>query len=542
MDVIKQYLNEIPKVDLKDFNVELNKELALKIAAGSLTSLTAIYLSNVYLSYGYFKERGLKTPQYKFIYGNLKELQKDKNESEVVKEWTKKFGKTYGYYQGHMPVLVTSDLDLIQEVFIKQFNNFSARKKLPLETHEQSKNKSLIRSALGRWKRMRVIMNPTFSGSKLREMGPLIVTCTNRLIDQLTKNSETEINMSNYLKRFTMDSIWNCAFGLDIDLQNDKNENLYFTNSEKIFRESAMPSPIIIFSSLFYELNSIFIILYNLMDKIQCLIFGKETAARIWLHKEIGQLLMRRKLEKIDKRDYMQLLLDSESNDFKPQYDQTDLKDLNNVHLEKKLTTEEIRANLIMFMLAGYETTSTALSYSCFVLATNQIEQQKVRDEVDAYFADSDEKPNTENIKNLPYLENFIKEVLRVYPIARSIRRCVNETTIKGIKMTPGLNVRCDHLTIHFDPEYWGPSDPYDFNPSRHESKRNPLTFLSFGAGPRNCIGMKFALVEMKLALVNLLLNFEILPSENTPKKLELIEGIVRSPKHGVPLKLKTRN
>lgn len=72
--------------------------------------------------------------------------------------------------------------------------------------------------------------------------------------------------------------------------------------------------------------------------------------------------------------------------------------------------------------------------------------------------------------------------------------------------------------------------------------KRNPLAYLSFGAGPRNCVGMKFALLEMKLAIVNLLINFEILPSANTPMKLELIEGLVRSPKNGVPVLFKSRH
>jgi len=64
---------------------------------------------------------------------------------------------------------------------------------------------------------------------------------------------------------------------------------------------------------------------------------------------------------------------------------------------------------------------------------------------------------------------------------------------------------------------------------------------LAFGLGPRNCIGMKFALVEMKLALVNLLLNFEVHPSQNTPKQLDLVEGIVRTQKNGVPVKLLKR-
>ncbi len=73
-------------------------------------------------------------------------------------------------YEGHRPVLITSDLDVMQEVFIKQFNNFSARKKLPLETDDSNPVKSLIRATKSRWKRMRVIMNPTFSSLKLKEV------------------------------------------------------------------------------------------------------------------------------------------------------------------------------------------------------------------------------------------------------------------------------------------------------------------------------------------------------------------------------------
>ena len=97
MDVIKRYMNEVPKFDLNKIkDIELNKDLALKIAAGSVTSLTALYIGHIYSSFGYFKERGIKTPKYSYIFGNLKELQKNTNESEVVKEWTKEFGKTYG--------------------------------------------------------------------------------------------------------------------------------------------------------------------------------------------------------------------------------------------------------------------------------------------------------------------------------------------------------------------------------------------------------------------------------------------------------------
>ena len=105
--------------------------------------------------------------------------------------------------------------------------------------------------------------------------------------------------------------------------------------------------------------------------------------------------------------------------------------------------------------------------------------------------------------------------------------------------MQPGLFIRVDHRTLNFSETYWG-SDAKEFNPMRHEEKRNPLLYLAFGLGPRNCVGMKFALVEMKLALVKLLLKFEFHPTENTPVVLKTYEGIVTQPEE-FPILLKKR-
>ena len=84
----------------------------------------------------------------------------------------------------------------------------------------------------------------------------------------------------------------------------------------------------------------------------------------------------------------MQLLLDAQAAGSQgSNTDHLDLKDLSGVHIQKKLSEDEVKANLITFMLAGYETTSTALQYSTFILATHQDEQQKLRDEIDMFYA-----------------------------------------------------------------------------------------------------------------------------------------------------------
>ena len=140
----------------------------------------------------------------------------------------------------------------------------------------------------------------------------------------------------------------------------------------------------------------------------------------------------------------------------------------------------------------------------------------------------------------------FIKEVLRYYPtvITAVSRRCTKATKIKVINIPEDLTIAVDVLSIHFDADLWGPVDPYVFYPERFSRniKRNPLAFMAFGNGPRNCIGMKFALIELKIALVKLLLNFEIHPTKSTGDKIELIEGVIRSPKNGINIHLKKRN
>jgi len=89
------------------------------------------------------------------------------------------------------------------------------------------------------------------------------------------------------------------------------------------------------------------------------------------------------------------------------------------------------------------------------------------------------------------------------------------------------MEVSIDVLSVHYDAEIWGPIDPNSFNPSRFSSniKRNPAAFLSFGIGPRSCIGMKFALIELKLALINLIQKYQILPGTDFPDELDFIEG-----------------
>ncbi len=88
----------------------------------------------------------------------------------MIRNWTNEYGKVYGYFEGHLPVLVISDLSMVQEILVKQYSNFSARKKQSLDRGEKDHRVSLFMATKTLWKKMRTIMNPTFSTAKIREV------------------------------------------------------------------------------------------------------------------------------------------------------------------------------------------------------------------------------------------------------------------------------------------------------------------------------------------------------------------------------------
>ncbi len=189
-------------------------------------------------------------------------------------------------------------------------------------------------------------------------------------------------------------------------------------------------------------------------------------------------------------------------------------------------------------MIAGYETTSTALSYIAYVLATHPEEQQKLQEHIDTHFDGETEHdmPSYDAISNMDYLDMFIRETLRMYPIAPVVisRQSTEDFHIKGFGTIPaGTGIAVDIYRLHFDPELWGPVDPHTFYPERFATKRHPMAWIPFGAGPRNCVGMRFALIELKMTLVRLLKTYSLVSCDNeTHKDFEkLQEAVVISPK-----------
>jgi thromboxane-A synthase len=124
--------------------------------------------------------------------------------------WTRQYGSIYGLFAGTRPMYVVSDVDFLQEVYIKQFSSFHSRAQPKIFCVESDGKFHLARATAARWRRQRHILNPTFSSAKLKLMSPLVNQCIEAMLNkasQMVDNQDKEINIYELYQRLTMDVI-----------------------------------------------------------------------------------------------------------------------------------------------------------------------------------------------------------------------------------------------------------------------------------------------------------------------------------------------
>uniref|UniRef100_A0A914V422 Cytochrome P450 n=1 Tax=Plectus sambesii TaxID=2011161 RepID=A0A914V422_9BILA len=164
----------------------------------------------------YFKRRGIPGPSPSSVFtGNLKELQKDNAPPLRMVEWEKKYGETYGFYEGGQRTIVTSDLEILHDIFVRKFENFYARKmnvSVPVDPDKDPRVHVFSAHGL-RWKRLRTITNPTFSASKLKAMEPTIQDSIRALMHQLEQKVDEPFDVYPLYQELTLDVIERTALG-----------------------------------------------------------------------------------------------------------------------------------------------------------------------------------------------------------------------------------------------------------------------------------------------------------------------------------------
>ncbi|KAL3877673.1 hypothetical protein ACJMK2_035344 [Sinanodonta woodiana] len=481
-----------------------------------LTVLLLLLLVHVvYRRFTTLRRNGIPGPTPYPLVGILLQFLRSKTGFiEIDNYLFKKYGRVNGYYFGRAMHINVTDVDILKHVLVKDFSNFTDR----TLGDGFAGNPTLVLNGVffkqGQdWKRTRNIMTPTFSGGKLKQMFAELERCANTLAENFLKRSDEgkPVSVKDLFGAFTMDAIACTAFGIQVNSQNEPDDP-FVRHAVPIF----IPRNLI--RRIPFLLAAIIPGVSFLLRVFKIAIFPKESCD---FFSSMGQSLIEdRKKNPTIKMDFLQLLLNAELTENSGD-EQMETKEST-----KRLSTEEINSQAFLFFIAGYETTASLLRYATYVLALHPEIDQRLVQEIREQVGESE--LTYDKLSNLKYMDQFVNETLRFYPpFARFNRHVTNTVTYGPYTFPAGSTVNINAYQIHHDPDYY--EDPDVFDPERFSTERkstiNSITFLPFGCGPRNCIGMRMALVEAKIALVKVLqkVKFVRCPETVVPLRLKLL-------------------
>ncbi|WP_072803419.1 cytochrome P450 [Rhodococcoides yunnanense] len=203
------------------------------------------------------------------------------------------------------------------------------------------------------------------------------------------------------------------------------------------------------------------------------------------------------------------------------------------------LSDDEVRDQVKIFLLAGHDTTATALTFALHLLGRDHNAQNRLREE-SARVAGS-EPPTAADVHALTYTMMVLKETTRLFPSAPYIgRKSSDETDMCGYRIPAGSDLSIAPWVIHHRSDLW--PDPFRFDPDRftpeNEEYRHKLAWFPFGHGPRGCIGQRFAMLESALTLAVLAHNFTF---DTPPGEVAVTTDLVLRPVGEVPCRIEAR-
>ena len=492
----------------------------------SVFILWSVYTRYIKPYYIVKKRTRLSGPPPKIYSGNYSALAKS-GYLDSISKWMSQYGPTYICYFGIKPVIVTQEVEIIRSVMVKNFDSFINRHYIP-------RLLGTVQGPVGmmgdQWRRVRRILTPTFSSKKLRMMSPIIEESCKRLRNKLVAVSDTDssIDVLDWFSLFTMEVILATAFSQDIHLGSDK-EHPLITAAIGYF-QSHQPG-----NSFSVERLIMFMSHFSWSEPLLKYLIRKTKRAQDWKFLEETALKLiedcRNTVTTIGStaQDLLQSILEA--------YDEN-AETKSNAYLNN----EEIVASIITFIVAGYETTSNALSYTAYLLALNPTIQDRLIREINDYYKINPDCSLYDAAENVEYVTMVLYESMRLFPpVPRTTRDCNQTCAVTDeLIIEKGTMFSFPIYILHHNAEYWSNPDKFDperFNPHSEQSYPT-FAYLPFGEGPRQCIAKHLALLEAKMALVAILKDYHFQRTADTEEPLDLCVGITMAPRNGIKLSI----
>lgn len=426
-------------------------------------------------------------------------------------------GKSYLMYFLHCPIYNIMRADDATDLFQ---SSTLVTKNIIYSLVEPLLGTGLLISTGSKWHFRRKLLTPAFHFNILQKFLDIFKDETSLFIDKISQHIDENISLSNFIPDFALNNICETALGIklrEIHGSEEYRKAIHYVETVIVER---VANPLMYWNIVFF-------------------IFGKYRLHEhhLKIAHDFSSKIIRKRRE-----EYQQCIEpDTTADEYgkKSRYAMLDtlLAAERNGDIDHEGICEEVNT----FMFEGYDTTSTCITFALLNLANHPDVQEKCYQELK-------DLPDVADLtifdfNKLEYLECVIKETLRLYPSVPLIgRQCTEETTLNGFVLPMNSIINVHIFDILHDPEHF--PDPYRFDPSRflgaNSTNRHPFAFVAFSAGKRNCIGQKFAMLEVKVLLAAILKKFEILPI-TTINDLELDYGMMLRIVNPVQIRLKHR-
>lgn len=414
-----------------------------------------------------------------------------------------------GIYYLRKPALIVRDPELVKSVLQTNFSSFHVNMVHVSENDDPVMARDPFFSKNPKsWREGRSRVASHLSNKKLKHLSLIIEGVSRKMrtyIDGKNGAGEFECGLKEFFLRCTGELVANAAFGIQGKSFEDNPKERPFAKLADMIYTPTLINALRLTLVLYFPGMARFLKI-NLMTK----------ESENFLKNVVKKSIKQRKDENIAPNDYLQFCMETNKDDI-----------------------NGILSDLLIFYDDVYETVSSTLASLFYHLSINPKVQEKLRKILITVVEASDDGLSYESQKNMDYLEQVIFEAMRVTsPVGFLAKLCTEEITLESsdvkCSLEPGDLVIISILGLHLDEKYW--PDPEVFDPDRfspeNQASRHKYTFLPFSEGPRMCVGVRLAIMTVKLISANLLLNYSVefspktkLPLVREPTQVTYIKG-----------------
>ncbi|XP_037052055.1 cytochrome P450 4d1-like [Bradysia coprophila] len=386
-------------------------------------------------------------------------------------------------------------------------------------------NEGLLLSSGSKWYQRRKIITPSFHFKALDEHVKIFDRYSIVFVDILSKYKTTDkVELSPLTRHYTLDVVCEAAMGIEVNAQ--RHPNSEYVKAVRTVSQIMMArlisgfkcaDTIFRFSPLYKQQANGLKIIHAFTDRV----IQERRQKLVALRNKSGN-----SVDMATSTTFLDILLEG-------------------IIDGKPLSNSDIREEVDTFMLEGHDTAKTGISFCFYSLARYPEIQQKCFEEMRNILSDDRSKEVSCNeLNNLRYLDLVIKETLRLYPSLPLLGRLLcEELTIGKYKYPKGTNIGFSPLLLGRDPKLF--ENPLEFRPERFledtTSEKFTFSYLPFSAGPRNCVGQKYAVLEIKAVVSKVLRHFEISLADDSKSDPVLIGEFILATKNPINYHFKPR-